>query len=206
MGDSGMNFSSKIFFSLALAFAVFTLAAQAKEPKAPQFYKYAHNDAEYSVMLPEAPRVETIWAESKDVPYLDKWPKEGALGEVATFRRVDVETEDSFDVKITFLKADDAFLKHLTKEKMQAAIKKDFMGVRLDNAKFDFLVNDDNTLKWATLTGFSVDKNNHPFYNAEHYLTGQQSILVVKVQYSVENKIFQDYYKRLSENITYHAL
>ena len=36
-----------------------------------------------------------------------------------------------------------------------------------------------------------------------HYLTGQQSILVVQVIYSLENKVFQEYYKTLLNSITY---
>jgi hypothetical protein len=189
---------SKYLFALILLTG---LPAQAAEIP---YYKYAHDDAEYSVMLPEAPMVETIWADMADVPYLDDPPKTGALGEMATFRRVDIDTEDTFDVKITFLKATPVFVDGLTEESMKAALKSDLKDIRLQNAGFDFSTTKGN-LKWATLSGFSVDENNHPFFNAEHYLTGEQSILVIKVQYSVENRAFGEHYKKLADNISYYA-
>jgi hypothetical protein len=167
-----------------------------------KFYKYAQNDAEYSIMLPEAPRVATIWADEGNVPYLEKPPQEGALGEIATFRRVDVITEDTFDVKITFLKADQDFLAGLTEEKMKAALEGDYKDTKLDNKNLYYSASA-NALKWATISGFTIDKNSHPFYHAEHYLTGRQSIMVIKVQYSVENKEFGEYYKTLTDNIAY---
>jgi hypothetical protein len=193
---------SRVLFALLLVCAMPALAEDASPAPVPRFYKYAHNDAEYSVMLPEAPRVATIWADEGNVPYLENPPQEGAIGEIATFRRVDVKTEDSFDVKITFLKASRDFLAALTEEKMKAALENDFKDTNLDNKNLYFSAGA-NSLKWATISGFSVDKNNRPFYNAEHYLTGKQSILVVKIQYNVENKTFADYYKNLTDNITY---
>jgi hypothetical protein len=168
-------------------------------------YKYAHNDAEYSVMLPEAPTVETVSVDNGKVPYLENPPKDIALGEIAAFRRADADTNESFDVKITFLKADNDFLSKLTEDKMKTALESDFKDVNLNDKKFDFSVNADTTLKWATLSGFSIDRYGHPSYNIGHYLSGKQSILVLKVQYSVENKTFADAYKKLADNITYLA-
>jgi hypothetical protein len=168
-------------------------------------YKYAHNDAEYSVMLPEAPTVETVWADSENIPYLDNPPKDAALGEIATFRRADADTNESFNAKITFLKADSDFLSKLTEDGMKAALENDFKDVNLTDKKFDFSTNAGTNLKWATLSGFSIDRYGHPSYNAGHYLTGKQSILVLKVQYSVDNKTFADNFKKLTDNITYLA-
>jgi hypothetical protein len=209
-----MTVYSRILVALFLLCAMPALAADPAAPAAvpaptstdagPQFYKYAHNDAEYSVMLPEAPRVATIWADEGNVPYLENPPTEGAIGEIATFRREDVKTEDSFDVKITFLKASPEFLAGLTEEKMKATLEGDFKDIKLDNKNLYFSTAA-NGLKWATISGFTTDKNSRPFYHAEHYLTGRQSILVVKVQYNVENQTFADYYKKLSDNITYIA-
>ncbi|MCE9506912.1 MAG: hypothetical protein K8R48_01155 [Alphaproteobacteria bacterium] len=192
-----MKISLGIFLCLLL---VSVLPAQALAD-----YKYAHNDAEYSVMLPEAPTVVTVSADNGGVPYLENPPKDIALGEIATFRRADAETDESFDVKITFLKADSDFLSKLTEDKMKAALENDFKDINLNNKKFDFSVNADTTLKWATLSGFSIDRYGHPSYAIGHYLTGKQSILVLKVQYSVENKTFADTYKKLADNITYIA-
>lgn len=170
------------------------------------YYKYAHNNAEYSVMLPEVPRARTIWAEDGNVPYLDQAPARGAIGEVATFRRVDVETEDSFDVRITYLQADSAFLASLTKEKMLAALEKGLQGPPLENKKQGYSAGSNKALKWASISGFSVDKSNRPFYNALHYLTGLESILVIQVRYSIENKVFAEYYHRLASSIIYQPL
>ncbi len=197
----------KIFFITVAMITALTFAAQATETSPASFYAYAHNEGEYTVLLPEAPRVETIWADQPTpIPYLEgAAAAEGAVGEVASFTRVDPETEDYFDVKITFLKADKAFLAGLTQEKMHQAIENDYKDIRLENQNFDFLVGTGGVLKWATLTGFSVDKHDRPFYHAEHYLAGQKSILVVKTQYSVEHKKFEQYYKTLAGSITYRA-
>ncbi len=169
------------------------------------FFRYANNDAEYSVMLPEAPRVATIWADSgQPIPYLDNPPKEGSLGELATFRRVDQDTEDSFDVKITFLKAPAAYLSGLTEDKVKSMLQADYAGQKLENQDWYYSAGK-NGLVWATVSGFSIDQGSHPFYNAEHFLTGKSSILVVRVKYSVENPVFADDYKKMTDNITYLA-
>ncbi len=167
------------------------------------FYKYAHNDGEYSVMLPEAPRVMTIWADDGNpIPYLENPPKEGALGEIATFRRVDQKTEDSFEVKITFLKAPADFLSGLTEGKIKAMLEGDYKDAKLEVNNWYYSAGA-NGLKWATLSGFNVDENNRAYYSAGHFLTGKQSILVVQVKYGVENPVFADYYKKMTDNITY---
>jgi len=194
----------KYFIILLLSF-IFTSASQAADSPTEKFYKYAHNDSEYTILLPEAPSVKTIWADAGSVPYLESPPEDGALGEIAAFHRKDEENEDYFDAKITFLKADAAFLTELTQEKMQAALEADAQSLHLENKKSDFSAGGNKALRWATLTGFSVDKSNRPFYNAFHYLTGQQSITVIKVQYSVENETFADYNKRLTDSISYLA-
>lgn len=170
-----------------------------------QAYRYAHNDGEYSVDLPEAPTVTTLWGDNGNIPYLENPPKEGALGELATFRRVDAHSGEFFDVKITFLKADSSFLAKLTEDKMKKALEDDFKTVNLTDAQSGYSANADNSLKWATLTGFSIDTKGRPAYNAGHYLTGKQSVMVLKIQYSIENETFTSYYKTLADNITYLA-
>jgi hypothetical protein len=218
----------KIFFSMAFLLAVSafpalaadTPAAPAANPAPPtassaadlgtlpidSYYKYANNEAEYSVALPEAPTVETIWADTGDVPYLENCPESGSVGETATFKRVDMETEDYFEAKIIFLKADKAFLKSLTEKKMRETLQKDYKTVLLNDAKFTFSASaGDGALKWAALSGFTIDKSNQPIFHAAHYLTGQQSIMVIKVEYNIDNKTYQGFYKNLVDNITYHA-
>jgi hypothetical protein len=39
-----------------------------------------------------------------------------------------------------------------------------------------------------------------------HYLTGLQSVLVIQIQYNVENKAFQEYYQNITDSVTYHKL
>lgn len=165
-------------------------------------YKYAHAEAEYIVELPEAPLAETIWAQNRNVPYVENPPKYGALGEVATFKRVDPSNGEIFSVVITFVKSDRDYLLSLEEDKIKEILKKDLSDVMLEDAKFSFSKGTD-TLKWATLAGFSVDKNNAVLFNTEHFLVGEGSIMVVRITYSVGNTLFTQYYKTLANSITY---
>lgn len=196
-----MRVSLKTIFSI-----LFLCSLPAGAAGGVQSYKYANNDAEYTVVLPAAPTVKTVWANDTEIPYLENIPQNGQeLGEVATFRRIDIQTNEIFDVQVTFLKTDHDFLSGLTQEKMLAAIEADFKGTSLENKKPDFSKTP-NGLKWAALTGFSTDKDKRPLYNAEHYLTGQRSIMVIRIQYNLENKIFANDYKQLMDSITYRPL
>lgn len=169
-------------------------------------YTYIHNESEYSVDLPDAPNGVTIYADQKDpIPFLENPPKYGSLGEIATVRRVDLDTGDAFDVNITFLKAERDFLLSMTKDKMMKALDEVYADVRLDNKQENFSSGSD-TLKWATVTGFTVDQSNNLLFNATHYLTGLQTILVIKVSYNVENKTFQSYYDQMQKSIKYAGL
>ena len=172
------------------------------------YYNYANDEAEYSVMLPEAPTVRTLLAESTDTtPYLTNPPTDSpAIGEVATFSRADIDTEEMFSAKITFIKAKHSFLEGLTEEKIKELLIDRYKNAPLENAKFAYTVGNTGALKWGILSGFTLDANHHPAFSAIHYLTGQQSILVVQVTYSIENKTFQDYYDHLVSGITYNAL
>ena len=166
-------------------------------------YVYIHNDAEYSVDLPEAPKAASIWADQEDpIPYLDNPPKYGFVGEHAWLKRADNDTGDVFSVDITFLKADRDFLLSLTKDKMIQAMKDQFMDITLDNEEEHYSAGTD-TLKWATVTGFSTDQANTLHYKAAHYLSGLDSIMVIKVDYNVENQTFQKYYDTLANSIKY---
>ena len=83
-------------------------------------------------------------------------------------------------------------------------LMKQYTDVTMTSENFK-LTKGTGTLKWATFSGFALDAHNHPAFCAIHYLTGQQSILVVQVMYSIENKTFQDYYDHLVRSITYVA-
>ena len=64
-------------------------------------YTYIHNEAEYSMDLPDAPTGETIWADRKEpVPYLEDPPKFGPLGEHAWITRADLDTGDLFNLDV----------------------------------------------------------------------------------------------------------
>jgi hypothetical protein len=185
-----------------LAAAVLSLIALVPM-RAAHAYIYIHNDAEYSVELPDAPKAKTIWADAEEeIPYLDNPPKFGMVGEKAWMKRADADTGDSFSVEITFLKADRDFLLSMTKEKMLDALKEIYKDATLDNEEEHFSAGTD-TLKWATVTGFSVDKANSLHYNAAHFLTGLETIMVIKVDYNVENPTFQKYYDTLAKSIKY---
>jgi len=202
----GKSMTKKII-SLVAAFLMTLAAAQpASAQYAHGVYTYIQNEAEYSIQLPDAPTGQTLWADGKYViPFLDAPPKFGSVGEIATLTRVDPDTGDTFDVKITFLKAERDFLISLTKEKMMAAITDALKDVQLDQREEHFSGGSD-TLKWATVTGFSADQSNALHFNAVHYLVGLSSIMVVQVSYSVENRLYQSWYDTMSKSIKYAGL
>jgi len=193
----------KMFFSAVLVIAFLAVPAQAKDDPI-AYYRYAHNEAEYSITLPEAPTVQTIWGGYVGIPYLMNPPKHGFLGEVAIFKRVDINTEDGFEVTIYFLKADKTFLSWLNEIRMKKVLKREYSQIQLTDGNLAFSEGTGG-LKWASLTGFSVERN-RPIFNAMHYLTGKQSILVIKIRYSVENGLFQEYYETLIKSIKYLPL
>lgn len=166
-------------------------------------YLYIHNEGEYVVQLPDAPVGTTIYADSGDkIPLLDRPPLLGTLGEYADFNRSDLDTSDVFNVHITFLKADRDFLTSLTKDKMYKTMKDAFEGTSLNNVEEHFSKGTD-TLKWATMIGYSVDKSNNLHYNAAHYLAGTSTIELIKVSYSLDNKKYQEFYDQMLKSIRY---
>jgi hypothetical protein len=181
--------------------AVF-LTALLLAPAARADYKYANAEGEYIMSLPDAPLGQTIWAQEGNVPLVDNPPKYGAVGEYALMKRVDPDTNDLFEVRITFVKADRDFLLNLKKEKMKADLERLFADVRLENKKFNFSQGAD-TLKWATYSGFSVSQNNDALFNIAHYLVGEESVMTVKITYSTQSPQFTQYYKDLAKSITY---
>ena len=202
-----MRFLIKLFFVSIIIFSSSVKAELPQEaPIQKDFYQYANNESEYSIALPEAPSVKTLWADKDKIPYLDHPPVKGAVGETAIFKRVDLETNEIFDTEIIFIKAEKEFLNSLTKEKATKLLEADLKGIPLDNKSIDHVIGGKKELRRTSLTGFSVDRSNKPFYYAEHLLTGEQSILVIKVQYSIENKKFGEYYKNIIENINYLSL
>lgn len=194
------------FMTLLAAALAFTAFLSPHPALARGFYTYIQNDAEYSVDLPDAPVGHTIWADQKQpIPFLENPPKFGSLGEVATLRMVDPDSGNAFDVSITFIKADRDFLLSMTQEKMTMALAELYKDMPLDQREQHFSAGSD-TLKWATLTGYSADKNNSLHFNAAHYLVGLSSIMVIKVSYNIEDKTYQSYYDQLAKSIKYAGL
>ncbi len=193
---------------VAVAFSAFAFASPATAFQPRSTYTYIHNEAEYSVELPDAPMGETIWADGKaKIPYIDNPPKYGSVGEYAELLRVDPDTGDKFDVKITFVKAERDFLLSMTREKMMQTLNDIFKETHLDQQTREEHFNAGaDTLKWATVTGFSADESNNLHFNAAHYLVGINSIMVLQVTYNVENKVFQGFYDTLAKSIKYAGL
>ena len=185
----------------AAAFAL-TLASVPAHAQQEPFVRYAAPDGEYSVLLPEAPTVETLRSDGKQIKYLDTTPSMGTLGEVALYQRVDSDTGEMISVRITTVKAEKPFLEGLTNEKITAVLEKEFENISLDKKKVNFSKGS-QTLNWGTLTGYNVDQNNQLFFNAAHYLAGLNSITVIKISFSLENRKFKAEYEKISPSITY---
>ena len=194
----------KMFFSAVFISALLAIPALAEDKPTIKYYHYAHNEAEYSIALPEAPTVKTICGEDENIPYLMNPVKHGFLGETAVFKEVDINTEDSFEANIYFLKAKKEFLSWLNEKRIKNALKNEYSHIQMTDENFAF---SDGTggLKWASITGFSVEQN-RPIFHAMHYLTGQKSIHVIRVKYNVENVLFHEYYDTLVNSVKYHSM
>jgi len=181
-------------------FAILLIAA----PLSPAAgYTYLHNESEYSIELPDAPVGTTIWADQKEpIPYLDEPGKFGSLGEKAKMVRTDPDTGDYLDVEITFLKADRPFLVGATEEKLVGYLKETMKDTKLEAMKTTYSAGS-GTLKWATMTGFSVDEKNTLLYNAAHFLTGFDTIMVIRIKYTAENKSYATLYQGIQKSIKF---
>lgn len=194
-----MRFQKQQFW--AGLFAVALIAAPVSAAFAS--YTYLHNEGEYSIELPDAPVGKTIWADQQDpIPYLEEPGKFGSIGEIATMRRTDPDTGDYFDVEVLFLKADRPFLLNLTKEKLMGFLKEALKETKLEAMKSTYSEGSD-TLKWGTMSGFSVDDKNTLLYNTAHFLTGFETITVIKIKYTAENKAYTAMYKDMQSSIKF---
>lgn len=177
-------------------------APAAKTPPIPR-YTYMTNESEYMVDLPEAPVATTVWGDQKEpIPFLEKPPRFGSVGEVATYRRINEITGEYIDVAITVLKADRDFLLTRTPENMQQMLESTTKNILLEDKKFKYTPGA-GTVKRMLMTGFSIDKNNNALYNAIYYLTGNASIMVIRVQYNIENTDFNAQYQQMAASIKY---
>lgn len=194
MGFQKQNLLAGLFAAVLLAVPL--TAAHAS-------YTYLHNEGEYSIELPDAPVGRTIWADQKDpIPFLEDPGKFGSLGEIATMRRTDPDTGDYFDVEVTFLKADRPYLLGLNEEKLMSFLKEAMKDTRLEAMKTTYSPGS-GTLKWATMTGFSVDDKNTLLYNSTHFLTGFDTITLIKIKYTAENRAYAAMFKDLQGSIKF---
>ncbi len=187
---------------LTLAALTLCLIAPAAHAQQDEFVRYAAPDGEYSILLPEAPTVETLRSDGHKVKYLDQTPATGTLGEIAMYQRVDSDTGEMLSVRVTTLKADKTFLEGLTNEKITAVLEGEFQGISLDKKKINFSKGS-QTLNWGTLTGYNVDKDNRLFFNVAHYLAGLNSITVIKISFNFENRKFRTDYEKIAPSIAY---
>ena len=194
----------KYFIATLLMAAFMVLPAQAQAPqKETPFVRYSPAEGEYSLVLPEAPSAETLWGrQGKTLPFIGDPPFFGAVGEKASFQQTDRNTGDTFDVSVTFIKANKEFLKTLNQQKMISDLEAGFKGMTLDRREEKFTAGSD-TLKWATLTGFNISTDNSLTFHAAHYLAGLESISVIKMSFAIENKTYQSYYDKINKSITY---
>lgn len=166
-------------------------------------YTYINNESEYSFDLPEAPSAVTIWGDQKEpIPYLEKPARFGMVGETANYRRVNEANGEYINIQITFLKADRDFLLTRTPENMQETLENEVRGLLLENKQFKYAPGK-GTVKKMNLTGFSIDKGNNPLFNSVFYLTGDATMMIIKVQYSIENQIYNSQYQQMLESIKF---
>jgi hypothetical protein len=191
--------AQKFFTVLAAAGIGLFLSAQSARAE----YAYLHNDGEYLITLPDAPRGETIWYDHNGhIPFIEERPRFGSLGEIATFHRTDAVTGDSFNVDITFIKSGRDYLLGLKEEDIRALLEKEYANQTIENKKVSYSPGT-GTLKWGTFTGFSVDRNNNLMFHSSHILTGFETVTMIKIAFNAENEKFGDYYQMIKDSIKF---
>jgi hypothetical protein len=188
---------------IAAAFVFLAMAALPARFAAAE-YPYMHSEGEYSITLPDAPRAATIWADQTDpaIPFLDKPPPYGSVGETTTLRRIDNERGDLFDIQTIFLKAGKDFVQKQTQESLTKLLENYMASTPLDKKQTSYS-GGTSTLKWATLTGYQIDEKNNLFFVGSHLLTGTDTLFFVRIKYSAENKDFGAHYKKIIASIKY---
>lgn len=191
-------------YLLLVLLGCFITAATATAQITDNFVRYAPAEGEYSILLPEAPTVTTLWANSKLPGTYMITPMAGlaTLGETATYQRTDSDTGDTILVRLSMLRADPSSLAALTEEKMTAALEQELAGLTLEKKQVSFS-GGSQTLKWGILTAYHLDDNNRMTYNAVHYLAGLQTISVVRISFTLENRRYKNMYETIGKSIKY---
>lgn len=192
--------SAHKFFSVLAAVGIgLLLSAQTAHAD----YTYIHNDGEYSVTLPDAPSGETIWYDQVgEIPFIEQRPKFGSLGEIARMRRTDAVTGDSFNIDITFIRSGRDYLLGLKEQDLNSLLEKEYANQTIENKKISYSPGT-GTLKWATFTGFSVDRNNNLMFHSCHILTGFETVTMIKIVFNAENEKFGESYQKIKNSIKF---
>lgn len=192
---------TRFFAFVAIALCLITSPLQAQQES---FVRYAAAQAEYSLLMPEAPSVTTIWANST-LPgtYAVTPPADlSAIGENALYRRVDSDTGDEMTIKVMTLQATEASLTALTQENVTSLLEKHVSGLSLEKQQTSFS-GGSKTLKWGTLTGYEMGKDQRLIFHSVHYLSGLQSVTLAHISFSLENRRFKNDYETIGRSIKY---
>ena len=188
--------------ALLLACVLMVAALPALAQRQGNFVRYASPDGEYSLLLPEAPTVETLRSGAEKSPYLDSQPDIGSIGERAIYKRVDPTTRETISITVTTVKATEEQLAALTEDGITKILEDEFKGETLEKKKISFSKGS-QTLVWGTITGFGKGRKDVPVFNTAHYLAGLNSITVVRISLYMDNKGYREIYERVAPSISY---
>lgn len=174
-----------------IGFAINTLAIAAilavSAPAQAAEYRYASEDCDYSIKFPEPPRVATKWADDPLISFLPPPPAElGHWGEVAYYHNVDLATADFIKVKAMCLRADKEYLESLTKDSMHQTLVDAFRDELVQDIELNYSEGS-ASLRWATLSGYTVGKDEKITYHYGHFLSGLNTILFIRTEYTPDN-------------------
>lgn len=170
-----------------------------KAPKNKSGYRYAWNNCEYSLELPEAPQSKSLWVDD-DLSDFEKASSLGIVGERATYNRMEWQTNDFLNVEITCINVTPEFLKSLKAQKMFDYLESQFRDVTIENKKKNFSPGA-QTLSWATIEGYEFDQDKRMIYNIGHYLTGLKTVMIIKIQFVADNPTFTKQYNVIDQSI-----
>lgn len=190
--------------NLRILSLILLMALPVSAEAATEYYTYSDVDLEFEMVLPDAPTGYTLWGDNATVPipFVPSPAKAGDVGEVAVLKIVDPETADMFEVRVTSVDASPEFLKTLTRERMEAEAKNALNGLKIDQEKTNYAASGE-VLKWATYTGYNIDRDNNLFFHAVHFMSGEKTVMMIKVSYNPENKLFTEHYNKLNQSIRY---
>ena len=189
-------------FTLSALFCLLCLTTVANAQD--EFVRYAAAEGEYSLLMPEAPSVSSIWANSPLPGALQIKPPVdiATIGESALYKRVDSDTGDAMTIKVDALQATADSLQNLSQDQLTQALENQVSSLSLENQKVSFS-GGSKTLKWATLTGYEIGQDQRVQFHAVHYLSGLESVTLVHITFSLENRRFKSDYETLGSSIKY---